>query len=408
LGHDGEASLNVSAVTGTDPKDKAGPSGIGVARFVRNSEPIPYAIYFENLETATAPAQEVVVADTLDTTKVDLSTVALGPIRFGSHVLAPPPGSTSFLGAFDLRPSTNLVVKADVRLDSGAGILTWRLSSIDPDTGDPPTDPLAGFLPPNIAPPQGEGSVQYTVLPKGGVTTGVVVGNRASIVFDTNEAILTPVWTNTFDASEPTSAVAALPAVTPTLSIPVTWAGSDAGSGVRDYTIHVSVDGGPDSIWLNRVSQTSGYFSGSPGHSYAFYSITRDSTFLTEATPSQPDAQTTIAGDVGVGPTARVAIFALYGARPNPTTGRVPISFELPNGAAAVGSDLAGRGVVHEVGGLGPGPPRSISEKRSAPGWVLLRAPASGPSVGHQDDRRDEMKGRDVSNDLLLRLVADF
>ncbi len=354
--HQSLASLIVSAVTGHDPNEKVGPSGIGIARFVRNSEPIPYAIYFENLETATAPAQEVVVADTLDTTKVDVSTVALGPIRFGSHVLAPPLGSTSFLGTLDLRPSTNLVVKVDVRLDSGAGVITWRLSSIDPDTGAPPKDPLAGFLPPNITPPQGEGSVQYTVMARSTVPTGGVIANRASIVFDTNAAILTPTWTNTVDATAPTSAVAALPAVSQTLSIPVTWAGSDVGSGVRDYTIHVSVDGGPDSVWLNQVNLTSAYFSGSPGHSYAFYSIARDSTFLSEAAPSQPDAQTTISSTVSVG--ARKFVFALRGARPNPADSRVQVSFELP--ATAPGTvdlfDLSGRRVAHrDIGGFEPG-----------------------------------------------------
>ncbi|HET9325515.1 MAG TPA: T9SS type A sorting domain-containing protein [Candidatus Eisenbacteria bacterium] len=373
---DGESALIVSAVTGHDPNDKAGPSGIGIARFVRNSEPLPYAIYFENLETATAPAQEVVVADTLDTTKVDVSTVALGPIRFGTHVLTPPPGSTSYLGALDLRPTTNLVVRADVRLDTAAGVLTWRLSSIDPDTGAPPEDPFAGFLPPNITPPQGEGSVQYTVQPKSGMMTGTVVGNRASIVFDTNEAILTPVWTNAFDATPPTSAVGALPAVTQTLSIPVTWGGNDAGSGVKDYTIHVSVDGGPDSVWLDRVPQTSGYFSGAPGHSYAFYSVARDSTLLTETAPGEPDAQTTISSSVGVG--ERRFAFALRGALPNPADSRVLVSFELP--ATRPGTvelyDLAGRRVAHrDLGAFRPGP-HSVSlgqGERIRPGMYFVR-----------------------------------
>ncbi len=376
VGADGDAFMWLFGVTGTDPNDKAGPAGIGPARYVRISTPIPYAIYFENLDTATAPAQEVVIADTLDTTKVDVGTVALGPIRFGSHTLTPPPGSTSFLATYDLRPATNLVVKADVRLDTGTGVLSWRLSSIDPDTGEPPTDPYAGFLPPNIISPQGEGSVQYTVMARGDVPTGGVIGNRASIVFDTNEAILTPVWTNTIDATAPVSAVAALPAVTNSASFPVNWSGSDAASGVRDFTIHVSVDGGPDSVWLDRVSETSATFTGSPGHSYAFFSVARDSVFLAEAAPGQPDAQTTISPLVGVG--EKRFVFALRGAWPNPADSRLLVAFELP--ARLPGAldlfDLAGRRVAHrEIGDLAPGVHSlSLGEgERIRPGMYFVR-----------------------------------
>jgi uncharacterized repeat protein (TIGR01451 family) len=374
--HDGDASENVNPVSSFDPNDKAGPSGTGLQRFVRGDQTMPYAIYFENLASATAPAAEVVVVDTLDATKVDVATVALGPIRFGSHVFTPPPGSSSYLESLDLRPSTNLVVRADVRLDTGTGVLTWRLSSIDPDTGVPPTDPSAGFLPPNITAPQGEGSVQYTVMARSDVPTGGVIGNRASIVFDTNEAILTPVWTNAIDATAPVSTVDALPAVTNSTNIPVTWAGSDAGSGVRDFTIHVSVDGGPDSVWLDRVSVTSATFTGSPGHSYAFYSVARDSVFLAEAAPAQPDAQTTISPAVGVG--ERAFVFALRGARPNPADSRVLVSFELPMtmpGALDL-FDLAGRSVAHhEIGGLEPGV-HSVSlgqGERIRPGMYFVR-----------------------------------
>ena len=47
-------------------------------------------------------------------------------------------------------------------------LLTWELKSIDPQTGDIPLDPSVGILPPNINPPEGEGSVMFVVMPEEG------------------------------------------------------------------------------------------------------------------------------------------------------------------------------------------------------------------------------------------------
>jgi hypothetical protein len=355
--HEGQGDLDVSPVVSHDPNEKAGPSGVGVQRFVRGTDPMPYAIYFENAAGATAPAAVVAVADTLDTTKVDVSTVALGPIRFGSHVITPPPGSSAFLGTLDLRPSTNLIVKVDARRDVATGVLTWRLSSIDPDTGAPPLDPTAGFLPPNLAPPQGEGYVQYTVMPKSTLTTGQVVANRASIVFDANAPILTPTWANAIDATPPVSAVTPLPTETDTLAFRVNWGGSDIGSGLRDFTIHVSTDAGPDSVWLAGVSYTTALFVGQGGHTYTFYSVARDSALREEVAPPQPDAQTTIPSTVGVG-RERKFVFALRGTWPNPGDARARVFFELPSWMPAELDlfDVTGRRMAHrDVGSMGPG-----------------------------------------------------
>ena len=55
----------------------------------------PYQINFENSPTATAPAQEVVITDTLDP-NLDLNTFHLTEIAFGDTVLAIPPGSQDY------------------------------------------------------------------------------------------------------------------------------------------------------------------------------------------------------------------------------------------------------------------------------------------------------------------------
>ena len=71
-------TLSVQVVTSIDPNDKSGSHGAGAARYVAGDEPLRYAIYFENLATASASAQEVVVADQLDSAKFDLDSFS-GP-----------------------------------------------------------------------------------------------------------------------------------------------------------------------------------------------------------------------------------------------------------------------------------------------------------------------------------------
>lgn len=127
----------------------------------------------------------------------------------------------------------------------------------------------------------------------GDLAPGTQIRNRASIVFDLNDPIVTPEVVHTIDRTAPTSSVAALPARTVGSSIALQWSGSDAGAGVMDYTVYVSVDGGDYSAWLSETTSTSATYEGAIGHRYSFYTIARDGLGNTESAPSQPDATTT-------------------------------------------------------------------------------------------------------------------
>ena len=113
-------------------------------------------------------------------------------------------------------------------------------------------------------------------------------------MFDVNDPIVTPEVVHTIDRAAPTSSVAALSAQTAGEGIALQWSGSDAGAGVMDYTVYVSVDGGAYSAWLSETTSTSATYEGAIGHRYSFYTIARDGLGNTESAPGQPDATTTL------------------------------------------------------------------------------------------------------------------
>ncbi len=283
-----------------DPNDKVGTLGATPAQFLLNATSLNYTVFFENLESATAAAQEVVITDQLDVQTMDLDTFSLGPLSFGGNTtLVPAPGVQQYTGGVDLRPDQNLIVTIIAGLDKTTGVLTWRFTSIDPDTGQFTEDPEAGFLPPNVHSPEGEGSVVFTVQPKPGLATGTQIRNRARIVFDTNAPIDTPEWLNTIDASAPSSHVLPLASTRLTTGVLVEWAGTDDGAGILDYSIFVSVDGGPFTAFVTDTTDTSATFTGELGKTYAFYSTARDLAGNIEERPAVPDAMTHVGFCVG-------------------------------------------------------------------------------------------------------------
>ncbi|HTW89738.1 MAG TPA: hypothetical protein VMD75_17200, partial [Candidatus Binataceae bacterium] len=197
------ALLPSGGVGAIDPNDKTGPSGAGTGQWLPGNARMSYTVSFENEPTASAPAQEVVITDQLDPTKVNLSTLSLNPLGFGNTLLTPPSGSTDYNTVVDFGPSASvedLLVYVQGSLDPTTGLLKWTFQSIDASTGLPPDDPEAGFLPPDSSPPGGDGFVSYSVLPKTGIAEGTQITNMASVVFDQNASINTPVWTNTVAA----------------------------------------------------------------------------------------------------------------------------------------------------------------------------------------------------------------
>jgi hypothetical protein len=315
----------IHRVLAIDPNDKRGAAGNGSVRYVTGIEPMTYAVYFENLAAATAPAQSVDITDQLDAATLDLNTFELGDITFGSHRVTPPAGVSDYTAHVDLRPGTDLIVRIEATLNKTTAIARWRFVALDPQTGLPTSDPLAGFLPPNNAPPEGEGHVLFTIAPKAGLASGTAVQNHASIVFDANAPIVTPTWLNTIDADPPTSHVLPLPPTQTATDVLVSWQGSDLGSGVHHYTVYVSDNGGPFAPWLSHTTSTQGAYAGVAGHRYAFYSLAQDVAGRVEASKSAAEATIQLARTYHLAEGATGEFFDLDIAIANPNEAPAPV-----------------------------------------------------------------------------------
>ncbi len=341
-----------------DPNDKIGSLGAGSAHYLSggNSAPLRYTVEFENVPTASAAARDVSITDQLDPAKVDLSTFALGPIGFGDRVVTPPPGQHQYTTTVDLRPANNVLVGINAGLNVSTGLLTYTFTSLDPVTGLPPEDPTAGFLPADTVPPNGEGFVFYTVAPRKGLPSGMVITNQAAVVFDVNASILTPVWSNTLDAEPPVSTLAALPAKEKTADIPLQLSGTDiGGSGIGGYNVYVSDDGGPFALGLANVPGPTAIYKGVTGHRYAFFSQAEDGVLNLEPLKNAVEATTTVKGADLIGAWSNVSVKTTASGRLK-LKGQFTVTDQSPKNPTKVASVvrfyLSATGVVDENAAL--------------------------------------------------------
>ncbi|MBE2212292.1 MAG: hypothetical protein IAE82_00355, partial [Opitutaceae bacterium] len=156
-----------------------------------------------------------------------------------------------------------------------------------------PRDSLAGFLPPNDAQHRGEGFVTFMIKPQPGQADGTEIRNIASIVFDTNDAIITNEAVNTLDATPPQGRVTTL-ARRSGSSFQVSWSGLDLGSGAVAYDVWVSRNNGPWELWLRDTSDTTATFAGVSGSTYRFFATARDGVGWSDAPRFAADTSTLV------------------------------------------------------------------------------------------------------------------
>ena len=102
------------------------------------------------------------------------------------------------------------------------------------------------------------------------------------------------------DTTRSTSTVDTLPSSTTSTSFPVSVVGTDPrgasgshASGVTSFTIYLSIDHGPFTVWTTVTpANPTAQFSGPAGHTYGFYSLATDAAGNVQLPP--PAAQATI------------------------------------------------------------------------------------------------------------------
>ena len=234
----------------SDPNDIYGYLSEAGSKFIADSVArVNYTIEFENDTTfATAAAHTIVIKDTLDNKVFDLTKFMPTGIRIGSREafldaadVVTKNNVTSFVKTIDMRPEINAIAQVDGEYNQKKGIAEWRFTSLDPMTMEPTNDLMQGILPVNYDGTSGIGEVMFEIGVKQGKADGTQIKNRAGIVFDYEEAILTPTWTNIVDAVPPTSRIDNSWMVNDS-TLRVTADAFDARSGVWKYTWYVQAN----------------------------------------------------------------------------------------------------------------------------------------------------------------------
>ena len=237
-----------------DPNNIYGYLSESGSKFMTDSvKTMNYTIEFENDTTfATASAYKVIVRDTLDSRYFDLASYTPTSVRIGDK-RTNLDGNQNFVTTIDMRPEIDAITQVEGNYDDKKGLMTWTFTSLDPMTMEPATDIMQGFLPVNYN-DNGNGDVSYVISKKTGLSHGTEISNRASIVFDINEPILTPTWTNIVDRIEPVSSVKDVTIMNDSTAV-VTIDAFDNLSGCWRYDVYVQY--GEGSAWWKAAENVS-------------------------------------------------------------------------------------------------------------------------------------------------------
>jgi hypothetical protein len=266
------------SITSSDPNAIYGESGFAEQRYIRKDGMLDYLITFENVDTALAPAQIVRVELNLDPQKFDISSCKLGNISIAEETYFFRENRSEFYRDIDLRPEKNIIVRVNAKADTLTGNIYWQFTSLEPETGEFLSDALAGFLPPNVSIPEGEGSVSFSIKLKDNIAHNDSIGAQANIFFDENEPILTNIWSNRIDEIAPVASASPQIELKNDSIMIISYSGTDDGSGIRDYYLKVKTN---LNGWLapDFPLNPDGSYEvvGSPGLIYSYYVFAIDS-----------------------------------------------------------------------------------------------------------------------------------
>lgn len=226
-----------------DPNDMKGyvaPSGsqhIGI-----DVKTLNYTIEFENdPEFANAPASRIEVNQTVDGKMFDLSTFKPLSMKLGNKEVELP-AEHHFVKTVDMRPEIYAIAELTFDFDTTTGSAAWKLRSLDPLTMEDTKYMTDGILPVNDDSGKGCGYFTYAVDLKPRLADETEISAKASIVFDANEPIETPVWTNITDYTRPEARIVSKESADG-ITFDFVAEGSDSGSGIWLYDLYMRPGG---------------------------------------------------------------------------------------------------------------------------------------------------------------------
>lgn len=226
-----------------DPNDMKGyQSPSGTNHIGRSVKTLNYTIEFENdPEIANAPASTINVKSVADASTLDLATFRALTLTIGDKEIDLPEGH-HFVRTLDMRPAINAIAELTFDFDSKTGLAEWKLRSLDPLTLDEVTYLEDGILPVNDDSGRGTGFLTFSIGLRPNLSDGTEISAGAEIVFDQNQPIPTPVWTNVTDYTLPRAKIVSQ-STTDKLTFDFTAEGSDSGSGIWFYDLYMKADG---------------------------------------------------------------------------------------------------------------------------------------------------------------------
>ena len=268
-----------------DPNEMTGYSAPSGSRYMSDEvKTIGYDIELENdPEIANSSAHRIVIENQLDPTKFDLKTFTPKDITLSGKKVELD-GEKSFVKTIDLRPQINALAQLECAYSVQTGVARWTFTSLDPMTMEPTDDIMQGVLPVNYDGTSGIGNVTYMVDLLKSFPDGTEIPNKASIIFDTNDPIETPLWVNTIDAVAPAGQVDEAVLRNDTTAT-IHCMGSDERSGVWKYEVYVQYDSGEFWEKVGECPADSAYidFRIYDGMDYGFCALAVDSAGNVEA-----------------------------------------------------------------------------------------------------------------------------
>ncbi len=267
-----------SPLNSCEPNDIHGYTSESGSMHMRNDiEDVVFIIDSENDPVfADAPAHTVIITDTIDSRYYDLESLSTRNVTIGDVSMELDGIEQNFIKTMDLRPRINVIAQVEQKYDTKTGIATWIWTSLDPMTMEPTSEVMQGVLPVNNESHIGEGHITYHLKQKTGLPDGSELTNQANIIFDSNEPVFTPVWTNTIDAVAPTSTITSSEMLDGGM-VRLNFDGEDARSGIWKYTLYAQYGAGTSWEKVAEVDTTCYDFQYYADMDYGFCVMATDS-----------------------------------------------------------------------------------------------------------------------------------